>query len=103
MSSYKTCFNINNNFIRIKYKYHYFNRDVAIVRKTNINIAPIKIIRSISTLWGMGAWVGFEFARGMGGWVGLRNGWMGGWVVYEAYEVKKKGGKITLSFTSPGK
>jgi hypothetical protein len=32
---------------------------------------------------------------------GLRNGWMGGWVVYEAYEVKK--GKITLSFTSPEK
>jgi len=23
MSSYKTCFNINSNFIRIKYKYHY--------------------------------------------------------------------------------
>ena len=55
----------------------------------------------------------------MGGWAGLRNGWMGGfkeWVDgwaegegkggvwgYEAYEVKNKKGKITLSFTSPEK
>ena len=53
------------------------------------------------------------------GYVGVRNGWMGGfkeWVDgwaegegkggvwgYEAYEVKNKKGKITLSFTSPEK
>ena len=24
----KTCFDINSNFIRIKYEYHYFNRNV---------------------------------------------------------------------------
>ncbi len=28
VSSYKTCFNIYSNFIRIKYKYHYFNGNV---------------------------------------------------------------------------
>ena len=33
-----------------------------------------------------------------GGWPG----WAEGWVVYEAYEVKKTG-KITLSFNSPEK
>jgi hypothetical protein len=48
VSSYKTCFNINSNFIRIKYKYHYFDR------------------------------MGGRRDGGMGGWVGLRNGWMGG-------------------------
>jgi hypothetical protein len=41
----------------------------------------------------------------VGGWVGGVEGWVGGWRerargVYEAYEVKKKGGKSTLSFTS---
>ena len=34
VSSYKTCFNINSNFIRIKYKYHYFNRNVNVISKT---------------------------------------------------------------------
>jgi hypothetical protein len=24
----------------------------------------------------------------------MKGGWMGGWVVYEAYEVKKMGGKL---------
>ena len=33
VSSYKTCFNINSNFIRIKYKYHYFNRNVNVISK----------------------------------------------------------------------
>ncbi len=35
----------------------------------------------------------------MGGWVGEARER----VVYEAYEVKKKKGKITLSYTSPEK
>ena len=39
VSSYKTCFNINSNFIRIKYKYHYFNRNVRIISKRNINVS----------------------------------------------------------------
>ena len=38
VSSYKTCFNINSKFIRIKYKYHYFNRNVRVISKRNINI-----------------------------------------------------------------
>ncbi len=31
MSSYKTIGNINSNFIRIKYEYHYFNRNVRVI------------------------------------------------------------------------
>jgi hypothetical protein len=41
MSSYKTCFNINSNFIRIKYENHYFNRNVIVISKRNINITTI--------------------------------------------------------------
>ena len=41
MSSYKTCFNINSNFIRKKYKYHYFKRNVRVISKRNINITTI--------------------------------------------------------------
>ena len=33
VSSYKTCFNINSKCIRIKYKYHYFNRNVRVIRR----------------------------------------------------------------------
>ena len=40
MSSYKTCFNINSDFIRIKYEYHYFNRNVRVISKRYINITP---------------------------------------------------------------
>jgi hypothetical protein len=32
VSFYKTCCNINWNYIRIKYKYHYFNSHVTIIR-----------------------------------------------------------------------
>jgi hypothetical protein len=51
MSSYKTCFNINCNFIRTKYKYHYFNRNVRVISKRNINVTTISFIRSISTFY----------------------------------------------------
>jgi hypothetical protein len=51
VSSYKTCFNINSNFIRIKYEYHYFNRIVGVISKRNINITTIYFIRSISTFY----------------------------------------------------
>ena len=41
VSSYKTCFNINSNFIWIKYKYHYFNWNVRVISKRYINITSI--------------------------------------------------------------
>jgi hypothetical protein len=34
LSSYKTCLNINYNFIRTKYRYHYLNRNVRSIRKS---------------------------------------------------------------------
>ena len=57
VSSYKNCFNINSNFIRIKYKYHYFNRNVRVISTRNIKITTISFIRSIST---------FTFTKGLG-------------------------------------
>jgi hypothetical protein len=50
-SSYKTCFNINNNLIRIKYTYHYFNRNVRVISKRNIHITALQFIRSVSTFY----------------------------------------------------
>ncbi len=44
---------------------------------------------------GRGGWVGFEFAR-----VGLilTRGEYRFWLIYEAYELKKRGGKFMMSF-----
>jgi hypothetical protein len=38
---YRVCVSINSNFIRIKYKYHYFNIIVRDISKRNINITTI--------------------------------------------------------------
>jgi hypothetical protein len=51
VSIYKTCFDINSNLIRIKYKCHYFNRNVRVISKRNINITTMSIIRSISAFY----------------------------------------------------
>ena len=45
VSGYKTCFNINSNFIRIKYKYHYFNRNCPITMSVRGEHGVVKLIK----------------------------------------------------------
>ena len=45
VSSYKNCFNINSNFIRIKYKYHYFNRNCPITMSVRGEHGVVKLIK----------------------------------------------------------
>jgi hypothetical protein len=51
MSSYKTCFSIKSNLIRIKYEDHDLNRHVRVILKTYINIATSKLVACISTFY----------------------------------------------------
>jgi hypothetical protein len=51
VSSYKTCGNINSNFIRIKNEDHNLNRHIRVILKTYINIATSKLVTCTSTFY----------------------------------------------------